>query len=608
MSKTESRLQGKSRRKARIRSHTLLLLGVGCLFSAVALLTGPLDSVNLWLSDQLFISETVPPNIVIAGIDDDTLAEYGRWSEWPRSLHAQAIDNLSTAGAKVIGFDVLFVDDSADDGILAEAMQNAGNVVLAVAGVGPVLESERKLTYANVLMPTAPLKEASRGTGHVNFEPDHDGKVRCVPLVVRDGLGADIPSFNLAVLHAHFSMPLPTDYMIRNGCISVLARNVPVDAYSRLRINFSGALARQPYVSYGDIIRGEFDLGMVRNKIVLVGMTATGDLDAWYVPISAGKVPGVFVHAAAMDTVLRQQFLDKAGPEVTLLSLVLMLGVCAVALPRLRLRWSLALLGGLFIVYLALSFLSFDRGYLLNMLYPLSLLPIAFAVSITYQITAAQSDKQFVRDLFGRYVSPQVAREILNSADAGQLRLGGETRDVTVLFADIRNYTVISEKLSPEATVEMLNRHLSVIIDRVLQNGGMVNKFAGDNIMAVWNAPESQPEHARLAVTAAWEALQVLAAMPHDPSLPPVLFGIGINSGQALAGNVGSLGRAEYTVIGDTVNLASRICSGTPGGEAMIGPETYRQAREYIEAEELPPQAFKGKSERVIVYRVKGLK
>jgi adenylate cyclase len=155
----------------------------------------------------------------------------------------------------------------------------------------------------------------------------------------------------------------------------------------------------------------------------------------------------------------------------------------------------------------------------------------------------------------------------------------------------------------------MLNNYLSIMIERVLDNDGMVNKFAGDNIMAVWNTPQFQQEHARLAVKAAWEAQRAIMDRQHDdPSLPRVQFGIGINTGEAVAGNVGSAGRAEYTVIGDAVNLAARICGATPGGEVWIGAETYRQVKDYVEVDELEPQSFKGKAEPVAVYRVVGLR
>ncbi|MDO8716717.1 MAG: adenylate/guanylate cyclase domain-containing protein [Dehalococcoidales bacterium] len=609
MTTDEAPRHKRSRRKAKIMYHTLVLLGVGCLFSLIAVLVKPFDSVNLWLSDQLFTSESPSSNIVIIGIDDETLSIYGKWSEWPRRLHAQAINNLSQAGAKVIGYDVLFVDNSADDQILAAAIANTGNVVLAAAGTEPLPSVEYKLTYSSFLLPAVPLELASNSIGHAMFEPDHDGKVRRLPLVIRDAPGNICPSFSLAVLYTHFSMPLPEAYPVQDYKLHLLARDVPVDSYSRLKINFVTDYENQAYISYGDIISDNFDHSLVKNKIVLIGMMATGEFDAWSVPVSVGKMPGVLIHAAAIDTILRQRFLTEAGTGTTVLILLLIVGITALALPRLKLRWGTILLAGLFVGYLGITFLSFDRGNILNMFYPLSLLPTIFVSCVVYLIVREQSDKQFVSDLFGRYVSPQVAREIINSADAGQLRLGGETRDVTVLFADIRNYTVMSERMPPEAIVDMLNIHLSIIIDKVLQNNGMVNKFAGDNIMAVWNAPEPQPEHARLAVKASREAQQALAGLPQsDPSLPKVQFGIGLNSGKVLAGNVGSVGRAEYTVIGDTVNLASRICSGTPGGEVFIGPETYRQAKDHLEVEKLAPQTFKGKAEQVTVYRVTGYK
>jgi adenylate cyclase len=220
-------------------------------------------------------------------------------------------------------------------------------------------------------------------------------------------------------------------------------------------------------------------------------------------------------------------------------------------------------------------------------------------------VVIEQSDKRFVKELFGRYISPQIAREIVSRADAGNLHLGGEQREVSVLFADIRNFTTISEQLSPEAIVKMLNTYLSVVANAVVQHDGIVNKFAGDNIMAVWNAPQLQQEHALLAVKAAWEAQQKLAELQQRDTQPlPVQFGIGVNTGIALAGNVGSAGRSEYTVIGDSVNTASRICSSTPGGEVWIGAETYNQTKDYIETEKLEPQSLKGKAAPVTVYRV----
>jgi adenylate cyclase len=178
-----------------------------------------------------------------------------------------------------------------------------------------------------------------------------------------------------------------------------------------------------------------------------------------------------------------------------------------------------------------------------------------------------------------------------------------------VFFADIRGFTRISEQLSPEAVMQMLNTYLSVIADEVVRHHGIVNKFVGDNIMAVWNAPQSQPDHALLAVKAAWEAQQKLAELRQRDNRPvPVRFGIGVNTGVAVAGNVGSAGRSEYTVIGDSVNTASRICGSTPGDEVWIGHETYDQTKDYIETEQLEPQQMKGKAEPVTLYKVTALR
>ncbi len=593
----------------------MVLIGVGGLLILVASLVQPFYSISLWFSDQLFTSEPPSPNIAIAGIDDNTFEAYGRWAEWPRSLHTLAIDNLSQAGAKVIGFDVIFTDSSPDDEMLAAAMTEADNVVLAMVGTQLVSRAGAEITYDDFLLPTAPLEQAASSTGHANVIPDGDGTVRRLPLIVESTSGQIYPSLTLAALYRLFSMPLPQEYLLENGAVNLLRRDIPIDTSFRLRINFSADNANRPYVSYGDVISGDFDPSLVNNKIVLIGMTATGEPDTWAIPTSASKVPGVFIHAAAMDTILREHFLTEPGTTTTLMIMLLLVGITAFALPRCGTRYrkdiakGVGITVGLFVACLAGGFLAFDRGYILDLFYPLLLLPVVYVSNALYMVVAEQSDKRFVKELFGRYISPQIAREIVSRADAGELRLGGEEREVSVLFADIRGFTSISEQLSPEAIVKMLNTYLSVVADAVVQHDGIVNKFGGDNIMAVWNAPQSQPEHALLAVRAAWEAQQKLAELGQGDARPlPVQFGIGINTGVALAGNIGSAGRSEYTVIGDSVNTASRICGSTTGGEVWIGAETYNQTKHYIETNELEAQKLKGKSEPIRVYRVTALR
>ena len=595
------------RRQSRQLLNSGVVVAVGCLFTFLAISIQPFTGINWWLSDQLFVPEPPSPNIVIVGIDDATFKTYGKWSEWQRKLHAQAIDNLSKAGAGVIGLDILFADASADDTVLAQAIENAGNVVLPVVGVDPLPSVE--ITYEDFLLPTEPLLKASINLGHANIVSDGDGVVRRLPLVARDDSGQAYPAFALAVLHTLFSRPLPDEYLVEDNELRLLDRDIPVDDSGNLRINFTSVSDSYISLSYGDVIGGNFDPSLVKHKIVLVGMTATGELDAWITPVSMDKMPGVWIHANAMDTILRQRFLVDTGTGTTLMVMLLLVVITGLALPRLKLKWGGMLVLGVFFGYLVAVFIAFDNGYVMNILYPLMLLLVTYFTSILCVVIAEQSDRRLIKDLFGRYVSSQVATEIIELADVGKLELGGEQRTVTVLFADIRGFTEICEKMLPGEVVNMLNRYLSIIIKQVLDNEGMVNKFAGDNIMAVWNAPQFQQQHAILAVKAAWEAQQaIIGRQRDDSSLPRVQFGIGINTGEALAGNVGSTGRAEYTLIGDAVNMASRICSTAPGGEIWIGPETYRQVMDYVEVEELEPQYFKGKAEPVVVFRIMGLR
>ncbi len=597
------------RQQSRRLYHTGIIIAVGLLFTFIAVYTRPFTSINSWLSDQLFVSESPSPNVVIVGIDDSSLETYGKWSEWPRTLHARAIRNLTAAGARVIAFDVLFADDSKDDAELAEAIEENGNVVLPVAGVAPLSAYGQPVVYDDILHPATILENASCSIGHANIVPDTDGVVRRLPLVVTDNAGNAYPSMSLTVLHRLLFKQLPDKYEADKGSLFLLDRTIPVDHSCSLRVNYTSLNNSYPLISYKDVINRTFDSEAVEHKIVLIGMTATGDLDTWATPISPAKVPGVWIHANTIDTILRERFLQDGGTTPNLLILLFLTLVAGIAFPRLNIKYGIIAVVVLIAAYLAGVFYAFDNGILLKVLYPVLLLPLLFLTAILCMVLYEQSDKRLIKSLFGRYVSPQVATEILALTDSGQLRLGGEQRTVTVLFADIRGFTHMSESMSPPDVVEMLNKYLGVLIDKVLEYDGMVNKFAGDCIMAVWNAPKTQDDHAFLAAKAAWESQKLIATLQeHDESLPSVKFGIGINTGEAVAGSLGSTGRAEYTVIGDSVNLASRICSATPGGEIWIGPETYRQIASRIVFEELGPQLFKGKSGAVTAYRVLEIK
>jgi adenylate cyclase len=602
------------RRRRRIQ-HSLILLAAGGLFALMLATVQPFHTLNLWTADQFLGGDSPPANIVVVGIDDASLKAYGKWSDWSRSLHAQAVDNLHQAGASVIAFDVLFADSTPADSAFAAAMGRSQNTVLAMAGAGQAHLNNGLIDFPDWVIPADALLNSAQNVGHVDVVPDSDGKVRRIPLVIGQRGGAQYPSLSLAALFTLFHQPIPTEYALDNNNLNLLSRQIPVESGDYLRLNYSENPKSLPYLSYADVIKGDFDPALVKNKIVLIGMTATGDLDTWSIPNSALRVPGVFIHAAAMDTILRTHFLSLAGIGTTSLFMGILVVLCAMALPFFGTRYwkdllrGIALVGLLLIINVVVASISANRGSILNVLYPSLLLIVLFVANILYIVVREQADKQFVKTLFGRYVSPEISKEIINLADGGRLQLGGEEREVSILFADIRNFTTLSQKMNPEGVVKMLNTCLPIMIDCIVANGGLVNKFAGDNLMGIWNAPKSQSGHPRLAVKAAWEAQRKMDSFGGDnPQLSSVRFGVGINTGCALAGNVGSPGRAEYTVIGDAVNLASRLCSSAPAGEILIGDATFQAAGSSLQTESLEPQLFKGMSSPVPVYRVVGLK
>jgi adenylate cyclase len=588
--------------------HVLIAFGAGTAFILIVAFLQPFASIEWRLGDLLFRPTSPSPNIVIAAIDDYSLEQYGKWSDWPRSLHARAIANLNQAKAMVIGYDVIFASDTANDPQLARAMEDAGNVVLAAIGDQQIASANHQMTFQEIIYPNDLLENASVDVGHANVRIGSGGVVREIPLVVSDAAGESLPAFTLAVLHTHLSAAMPTEFEAADGKMHLLDRNIPVDDTRSMIINYVGGPSTFPQLSYADIIQGNFDPETVKFKIVLVGMTAAGEPDSWVTPASAQKMYGVEIHANAMDTILRQRFLTEASWGMTLFIVFLMVEILGLTLPFINLRWGTLLSVLLCIAYLFAVSFALDSGYILNIRYPLLAILIVYITVVLCRVTSAQADRREISSLFGRYVSPQVAGEILHLANTDRLELGGVRREVTVLFADIRGFTSMSERMEPEDIVATLNRYLCVVIERILNNGGMINKFAGDSIMAVWNAPQDQSDYALLAVKAALESQQAIADMPQESDQTQVQFGMGINTGLVLAGNIGAEGRAEYTIIGDAVNLASRLCSNAPGGQIWIGAQTYEQVREEVDVEELEPQHFKGKAKAVSAYRVLGLR
>ena len=593
-----------SRRTQRALYHVLTVFAVTCIVATVFVFLQPLSSTSHFFTNALFVQTTVSPNIVIVGIDDASLDKYGHFADWSRLLYIDAIQNLSNAKAKVIGFDILFSDTSPDDPALAQAIEQAGNVVLPVLGDTTLSADESQTTYRNIFLPNAQLSAAAAAFGHTNVSSDSADVVSRLPLFIGDASGNSFPSLSLAILCNLFAQAPPVPSDIQDGKLQILGREIPVDNHGNMIINYSGGPGSYQQLSFQAVVEGDFDPTLVANKVVIIGMTATAT-DFWITPISSLKMSGVEIHANAIDTILRQRFLVEESQIRDFLICLLLGFVLAVALARLRVVWGVVVIFFILVGYLGWVFYAFDRGLLYNILYPALVLLSAYMASLIFHTVYERREKQRVEMIFGRYVSPEVAKEIGKLEDKQSLVLGGQRRDVTVVFCDVRGYTTMSEKEQPETIIDLINRHFAEIIPCILAKKGIINKFAGDNIMAIWGAPTIQPDGTRLSVEAAVDAQKALKKLHIDnPAMPKMAFGFGIHTGQVVVGNVGAPGRMEYTVIGDVVNVTARICGACPGDKIWVSSEVYQQMNSSVEFRKLEPQFFKGKEKPMVVYEV----
>ncbi len=395
-----------------------------------------------------------------------------------------------------------------------------------------------------------------------------------------------------------------------------------------------------PVYSLVDVVEGRVPPEAFAGKIVLVGMLgAAGDPDSYATPSTASgeKMFGVEIHANTIETIheslstaegvhnnvnyalnlgpLHLQLYKgtavlplRAMPYQQLMILVLGLSLLAgLILPFFR--WYV---GGLLVVlgyaaYFAVLSVAFTTwGRVLDILFPALSLSFTYLGTVIISYLFEERRRGQINDLFSRYVSAEIAQKIVEAFDQGKLELGGEEREITVLFADIRGFTTLSEGLTPPEVVRMLNLFLDDMTRIVMENGGAINKYIGDNLMAFWNAPYPQADHAWMATKAALGMLESIQKMNESKQFhTPVQFGIGINTGPVVVGNIGSSRRLEYTPIGDTVNTASRLCGVAPGGVIYIGTRTRELDGDRVKPVSIQYLKLKGKAEPVEVHELR---
>lgn len=575
------------------------------LSAAVAIFVGGafwLGFFNTWqtkLTDKLFLKSVARGDIVILAIDDASLKELGQWP-WPRATHAQAVLNLAVSQPKIVGYDVIFSEPSrlgaSDDESLARALSSLP-VVLPVEAESIKLKKDNIPQAEKIIESIKVIKETAKYFGQVNVVSDEDGIVRRLPFFVASQ-NQQIPSLSLRLASfASGQNPEEITGVVGNW----------------LRINFIGPPGSFKTVSFKDVYSNNFLATDFKNKIVLVGVTSADLHDQQMTPFSLGQaMAGVEIHANAVQTILDKKFISEVGQLNVLGFIFLFSLVNALSFSFLRRIW-MAVLAGLilFSLYLMSALFLFGQGTILNLVYPFWSFIFSLVVILLYRYFSADKEKSYLRQSFQFYLAPGVVEEIIKNP--ASLKLGGQKKDMTVLFSDIRGFTTLSERTEPVQLVTLLNEYFTAMTEVILQTGGVLDKFIGDAIMAFWGAPQQVPNHAQLACEAALKMTERLAILKKDwarRGLPEINIGIGLNSGEMVVGNIGSTTRFNYTVIGDNVNLSSRLEGLNKQYQAsiIISQFTYERVKDSFVAEFLDKVTVKGKEIPVDIYSLIGKK
>jgi len=612
-----------------------------------------------------------PAPVRYVDIDDDSLAALGQWP-WPRTRIAELVARLANAGAAAIVFDIVFAEPDRTsprqvvplwpatpevqalqgtldtlpdhDDILADIVQQAGNVVTGFVLSGGRLDRPPKRAvgfstagydprpyvtlYSGAILNLGALETAAAGNGSFNFRPERDGVVRRAPLVVR--LGEELyPSLAAEAVRVAQQAGSPiiksvganreTGFGEHTGIarIRIGRAEVPTDEFGHIWLYYTRPVAERR-ISAASVFEEDFDDRLVEGNIVFVGTSAAGLFDLRPTPLNP-VTPGVEIHVQATEQMLLGRYLERPdfAPFVEF-AYMIVLGIALIAvLPWLGAVWS-SLVGIAGIVFaIGGSWLLYaEQHWLVDPIYASAVVFLVFVSSSALNFLRTESEKRMVRGAFAQYLSPALVEQL--AGDPTRLKLGGEMKNMTFLFCDVRGFTAISEtfKSNPQGLTKLINKFLTPMTNLILERQGTIDKYMGDCIMAFWNAPLDDAEHARHACASALAMFEYLPklndqlkseAEAEQRAFHPIKIGIGLNTGDCVVGNMGSDRRFDYSVLGDAVNLASRLegQSKTYGMNVVIGPETRAQAPEFA-AIELDRLAVKGKKEAVTIHGLLG--
>jgi adenylate cyclase len=570
-----------------------------------------------------------------------------------RLHHAKVIKNLADMNVSTQLYDFLFATrrDAKEDTALIEASKNAQNVYFGLAfkfsnkdEQGEINKESRrylentkwKVTVegdveelyigTNPLITFPDLASASKGVGFLNLTFDHDGVFRRIPLLIRYA-GAFYPSFAFRGICEYLGV-LPGKIIIKPGKSITLqgAKKpgesighdivIPIDQQGNMLINFIGPWEAMKHYNFADVLyssddREEMELWKeeLAGKIVVISEVFTGASDLSPVPTDS-IYPLSGLHANAMHTILTESFLrELSSSEMILVDVILLAIIIFLSFRSSPIFFSIGSFGLMasYVFFVSASF--FFSNLILDVIRPILTIFLALISILIYRYLSEAKERDFIRNTFGRYLSNEVVKELLESPEG--LEMSGEIKEVTFLVSDLRGFTAISNKLNPREVIDILNHYLERMVGIITDYKGTVNEFEGDGILTFFGAPLSQRDDPERAIQCAIKMQKAMSELNQEQNrltLPELHMGIGINTGEVVVGNIGSEKRSKYSAIGSAINTAYRIESYTTGGQILISQSTYERVKSSVRIEGTMKVQFKGIDHPVTLYNVIGMK
>lgn len=588
-------------------------------------------------------------HVVIVEISEESFKSLPQKWPWPRSYYARALKNLKAAGAKAVGLDLILggndVYSLANDDSLRAAIRETGAAVLA--GKTEVLNDLFMHTtstenFGNIFF------DVDSTIGLVNIRNDADGVYRRYSPFFGTNTGLRIPTFSFAILGKYFGLPALTTAENHSDEFIFAERSIPKYDATSMLINFLGPDKSFRRVKFVDVIDDDSfttneeeetgeeintfsdpDYGLLYDstftgKIVLIGSTVPEDHDLFPVSFARGRqdgdnlMYGVEIHANVIESILRSRFVKKQSTLIEILTIIALTLLTFLVTSRLKssgtrhhvlveLNGFLFALSEILIVGYVALVLFREQSYLMSAISPMIAVVAGYFSSTAYHFVVERKQRMLIKSMFSTYVNPSVVDELISNPE--KLKLGGERKELTVLFSDVEGFATMSEGMQPEALVGLLNEYLSLMTEIVFHNHGTLDKYEGDLVMAFWGAPIAQQDHALRACTTAIQMQEAIAGLRREWELqnrPKLNVRIGINTGEMVVGNLGATGKFDYTVIGDSVNLASRLEGANKQYKSsiLVSERTYDCVKDHILGRELDLITVIGRLEPIRIYEL----